>query len=248
MEQVKRLQALAEARLALVMKPKEKEVPGIYREVGLHVLQKSLQFAEVLRNTASPIYLPILNTCTVAEIKRRIRGLTNIAVRQMILIYRGSVLHDESLIPDDAFEASHPMSFFEDLYRPKLFLRIFSDENVDDGEEGDGDGVDSASEDVDDEDNNALGDMFLEGYEQYDDDQARPANADDVDVDVGGFLLEDHQLAKYLKDQSFDLRSELERIGCDSFHDVLFAEGYADEVRGHTRHILPDVPTANTPL
>ena len=222
MEYIKKLQALATNE----RKKKVPETPGILKEIGIHVLAKSKMVENVLRDVPNPLYLPILNTLTVGELKRRIRGLTEISIRQMMLVYRGTVLHDTATIPEEAFELLHPLSFFEDLYRPKVYLRVFSREAIehdDNSDNGDDDDKSDASDGL-----GALtGEAFPENYvmeEDYHVDKMSRAES------AGSFMLDDLQIAKYIKEQTFDLQLELERIQSEGFFDVLHAEGYADEV------------------
>ena len=224
MEYIHRLQAIATTE----RKKKVPETPGILREIGIHVLIKSKNVENILRNIPNPLYLPILNTITIGELKRRIRGLTEISIRQMMLVYRGTVLQDTTTIPEEAFELLHPLSFFEDLYRPKVYLRVFSreavkrDDNSDDGGDDDDDKSDASG------DLGALtGEVFPDNYVIEEEERiGRMSRAESA----GSFMLDDHQIAKYIKEQTFDLQLELERIQSEGFFDVLHAEGYADEV------------------
>ena len=223
MEYIHRLQAIATTE----RKKKVPETPGILREIGIHVLVKSKMVENILRNIPNPLYLPILNTLTIGELKRRIRGLTEISIRQMMLVYRGTVLHDTTTIPEEAFELLHPLSFFEDLYRPKVYLRVFSREAVE---------HDDNSDNGDDEDDKSdasgglgvlVGEAFPENYVMEEEDRIDKMSRAES---AGSFMLDDLQIAKYIKEQTFDLQLELERIQSEGFFDVLHAEGYADEV------------------
>ena len=209
-------------------------LPGLLREVGLHLLPKSLLVEEALKAVPNPMYFPVLDTATVGNLKRRVRGLTDVPIRRMMVVYRGAVLADTATIPTDAFEAKHPLSFFDDLYRPKLFLRVFSAVSVArDGE----DDVDSFADNVaesdgdGDEMDNDDADVFVEDYVEELDAATEGQQQPSVAEESHAPLLDEHQLVKYLKEQTFDLRAELQKIECEPFFEALHAAGYADEVR-----------------
>ena len=209
-------------------------VPGTLREVGLHLLPKSLLVEDALRTFPCPMYFPVLDTETVGTLKRRVRGLTDISIRRMMVVYRGTVLADTATIPTDAFETEHPLSFFEDLYRPKLFLRVFSalsvaregqDDNDDDSIDDNAAASDGGGDDVDDGGADMYGEEFLEELGEV---EGVPQSS--VVEESPLLLLDEGQLVKYLKEQTFDLRAELEKLGCEPFYEPLYAAGYADEV------------------
>mmetsp|Transcript_3890 Transcript_3890/g.6094 ORF Transcript_3890/g.6094 Transcript_3890/m.6094 type:complete len:484 (-) Transcript_3890:59-1510(-) len=144
---------------------------------------------------------PLRTTCI--QLKIRIRGLLRVPTERIVLFFRGAVIEDDELLPEEVYEQALTENSDDDIFRPRLFLYIY-DEDDEVADE------DSENQSAGSEDNNSfLGDEEVKAFE--------------LPPEVAS-------KTKYsIPSRSFNLLKNLEKIKCDRYADALVQEGFADE-------------------
>jgi hypothetical protein len=82
-----------------------------YKEIGIYTAKNS--------NMQSPFYLAVLDSTTVAALKKRISGVIKVSKRRIILLYCGEILEDNYVLSEEMFELKTLRTFEDNLFQPK---------------------------------------------------------------------------------------------------------------------------------
>lgn len=82
-----------------------------YKEIGIYTAKNN--------NIQSPFYLAVVDSTTVAALKKRIGGVIKVSRRRILLLYCGEILEDDFIILEEMFELKNLRTFEDNLFQPK---------------------------------------------------------------------------------------------------------------------------------
>lgn len=170
----------------------------------------------------TPLYISVPIICTGLELKKRIHGMTHLPVSRMSVFYLGSSLQDNATIPTDAFEDNklHDNEDY-DIFKPRLhvILKPIDEDYVSETKE--------AKDDAEIDEKALAAELARLAAEQ------KAALAIQLEKErkerKAQRKLEKKELNKYLTQNKFDLVSDMEKINCKDYVQVLKNAGYWDE-------------------
>mmetsp|Transcript_11740 Transcript_11740/g.21798 ORF Transcript_11740/g.21798 Transcript_11740/m.21798 type:complete len:500 (-) Transcript_11740:116-1615(-) len=145
----------------------------------------------------------------VVELKKRIHGKTKIPLSSIALFFMGTLLKSDEFVTPEMYEQELTEDSDDDIFRPRLYLGLV--EEPEDEVEVEEYSSDSESS----EEDSSIGEM------QY-------VNDDDDKVsEIENEAEEDDN--SEMPERAFDIKVNLERIGCGRFYEDLMAQGFVDE-------------------
>ena len=175
------------------------------------------------------LFIACANFSTTLELKRRIHGVTAIPVERMRLMLCGAVLRDEDRLPAEAFEQTQRTTDDADVFRARMFLSLLPLL-----EEPKPESIISVVSEVDEEEMKAA----LEAKAKAEEAVRKEAEIRAIREARTRALEEQLRLDHLHTPTNFDLGSDLEKIQCSAFVQVLKKAGFADE--GAFAHITDD--------